>query len=360
MPNDVPDWSQLVSLGQGPVSFASVTVTGILGAANTTRWVGAVSGASPTGGPYNQGDWATDLIGGFWTCSSGGSPGTWLWSPALTSAGDLILPSSGRGSGAIQGTSLKALSDTNPQMTLDTVSTGKQGVLGFRSAGAAKWDIFKQTDDALHILDRVSGRDWLIVTTGDVATLAGPLSIPPSVGGTVAPTSYGTLAVKAFEKSGALATYDFTSIPTGFRNARLRYHLRNNSAGTSVVTDAGTFNGDTTANYNQENAIINTALTVAENLAQGSLPLSESASGGQAAGQYADGETLIFSYADTTSRKAYTKHGNRTGGDLANQNAITFGSGHWKSTAAINEITLTPGAGTGYDANSWAVLILEP
>ena len=55
----------------------SMGVTGLPGVQTSTRLVGTVSGAAPTTGTFSTSDFVVDQTGGFWVCSSGGTPGNW-------------------------------------------------------------------------------------------------------------------------------------------------------------------------------------------------------------------------------------------------------------------------------------------
>ena len=69
-----------------PTNFAPTRLTG---ATTPSRYIGGVSGAAPTGGTYNVGDWAVDKSGtpGFWICTTGSSPGPVAWSHIVTGTG---------------------------------------------------------------------------------------------------------------------------------------------------------------------------------------------------------------------------------------------------------------------------------
>ena len=86
MPNDVPDWTLSFTQLAGELTVADLKVTGLAGAATVSRYVGAVSGAAPTSGTFLQGDYVVDestTSPGFWVCTVGGTPGTWIRSESL-------------------------------------------------------------------------------------------------------------------------------------------------------------------------------------------------------------------------------------------------------------------------------------
>ena len=60
-----------------PVVTTAVSVSGLTGAANTTRLAGSTTSGAPTTGTWNLGDIVTDQTGKLWICTTAGSPGTW-------------------------------------------------------------------------------------------------------------------------------------------------------------------------------------------------------------------------------------------------------------------------------------------
>ena len=76
------------------IQAPSVAITGLTGAVNNSRWVGAVNGLAPSSGTFNVGDYVVDRTsGGFWVCVTAGSPGTWrpIGSPADIAGARLYL-----------------------------------------------------------------------------------------------------------------------------------------------------------------------------------------------------------------------------------------------------------------------------
>lgn len=62
----------------GPLTVTDLAVAGMTGAQTQSRYVGAVSGAAPTSGTFDVGDFALDVTNlTFWICTAAGSPGTW-------------------------------------------------------------------------------------------------------------------------------------------------------------------------------------------------------------------------------------------------------------------------------------------
>lgn len=66
----------LNSLGQG--FWPTLAPSGITGATQPSRYVGATAGGPPVTGTFVVGDWCNDPVYGvFWTCTTAGSPGSW-------------------------------------------------------------------------------------------------------------------------------------------------------------------------------------------------------------------------------------------------------------------------------------------
>ena len=57
--------------------MVSASASGLPGATQTSRYVGATSGGHPIVGTFNFGDWVIDTTGKMWICTGGGTPGTW-------------------------------------------------------------------------------------------------------------------------------------------------------------------------------------------------------------------------------------------------------------------------------------------
>ena len=166
MPNDVPDWTlSIQGAVAGEVEAADFKCDGLVGSQVSTRWVGAVNGAAPTQ-IDSIGDHAWDEQGGVWV-QTGTTLATWVWVPSLSAAGDLVLPSAGRGSGNILATTLKGTADAATQLVADTITTGKQASLALRSAGTTKWSVYKQTDDSFIIQNAATLRSTVVGPSSD-------------------------------------------------------------------------------------------------------------------------------------------------------------------------------------------------
>lgn len=159
------------------------------------------------------------------------------------------------------------------------------------------------------------------------------------------------------KKSGALATYDFTSIPQNFSEIELRYYLRDTTATVGVNGCLLTFNGDSAADYLVEQTTIHGAtVTAVEALTNTSINLPL-VGGGSTAGLHAAGVCDVHGYSNSVLKAVNDEHFTPTATTTGNQNKYIIGA-WWNNAAAISRLTLAPT--TGFDANSYCELWLIP
>lgn len=60
-----------------PISAIALTATGLLGAAQPSRFVGATVSGPPTSGDFQTGDFVVTYDGAIFVCTTAGSPGDW-------------------------------------------------------------------------------------------------------------------------------------------------------------------------------------------------------------------------------------------------------------------------------------------
>jgi hypothetical protein len=77
---------------QAAWEMLALTIDGLLGATNSSRYVGATASGAPTTGIFVLGDWIIDLTGKVWICTTAGQPGTWtnLVAASLPAAGGTV------------------------------------------------------------------------------------------------------------------------------------------------------------------------------------------------------------------------------------------------------------------------------
>jgi len=150
---------------------------------------------------------------------------------------------------------------------------------------------------------------------------------------------------------GTSGTVTFSSIPTTYRDLKMLIRARGDAAATTVVLNI-TFNGDTGANYDYERLTgNNTAASANNSLAQTSLAAESIVAGSAPVGLADFLEIYIANYRDTNFQKAgYATASLKVGtsaGNLTNDKKSFF----WRSTAAINSITVALSSGN-FAANS--------
>ena len=153
----------------GEVEAGDFKCDGLAGSQVATRWVGAVNGAAPTQ-IDSIGDHAWDEQGGVWV-QTGGTLATWVWVPSLNTAGDLVLPTAGRGSGKATLTSDQNTAGAGI-LQLNNPTAAHRSLIEFQVAAASKWSLGVDTTGDLVIRDNVNGLFPL-----DVAPNAGRWSL---------------------------------------------------------------------------------------------------------------------------------------------------------------------------------------
>jgi hypothetical protein len=141
--------------------------------------------------------------------------------------------------------------------------------------------------------------------------------------------------------SGAIASWDVTGISQLYNHLKVVWMGRGDNAAEQSVLMR--FNNDTGANYLWQQDIGSAAVASAANNAAATSIATNSTvvqAVGATAGRAGMAEWLIASYKDTTFNKDVT--GIAYG--PSSQNVSTHG-GMWSNTAAINRITILPGAG---------------
>lgn len=143
------------------------------------------------------------------------------------------------------------------------------------------------------------------------------------------------------------ANFDFTSIPNIYRHLQLVVQCRGNDAA-AFVTINTIFNNDSGANYDWQR-ITTTNATVAAAASAGATSMRlgvVTAAGATATNNPGMSVIQIPHYAGTVFNKTATAAGNEFQTTAASGFISETNHGVWRSTAAINRITLTPSAGS--------------
>lgn len=157
--------------------------------------------------------------------------------------------------------------------------------------------------------------------------------------------------------SNPAANIDFSSIPATYKHLLMRISAHGEYAGTTVPLLL-TMNGDGGSNYDSINYTYRkTGLVESEILASTSLYLfvSITDTGSAVANSFTSMWVYLPNYANTSVYKSFVLAGQQNYSEATNGISVGGGGGMWKSTAAINRLTLTPQNST-LSANSRATL----
>jgi hypothetical protein len=160
----------------------------------------------------------------------------------------------------------------------------------------------------------------------------------------VSPTSYESIAT--FNLGSAQSSVTFSSIPSTFKHLQIRALAKTNVASgySQIVLN---LNGDTASNYNNHQLYGFGASAGAQSA--GSQPVLYngyiSANFGSTANIF--GATIIDILDYTSTNKTKVTRG-LSGIDMNGSGAVTFGSGLWLGTTAINSITVGNDTGSNF------------
>ena len=220
--------------------------------------------------------------------------------------------------------------------------------------------IFAETVTVAHMNTHV--RDnllalWPYTANGDMKYRSGAAALTALAIGTagqVLTTNAGATApewaggMKLIEETllGApAANFDFTAIPAIYAHLKLVITGRGSNAAANIGVYM-TFNADGGANYDWERLNVNAAVPVAtEFFGQTSCSIGNFAAATAAAGLAGSSEVMFPDYAGTTFNKTYIANGLYKVGTAGTNVHIFNNYGHWRSSVAINQITITPNAG---------------
>lgn len=160
---------------------------------------------------------------------------------------------------------------------------------------------------------------------------------------------YGPVSAGALTLIGSSTpnggTFDFTSIPASYKVLKVVYLARGDTAATSTNLWVR-FNGDSGNNYDYERSLA-TATTVScdQGQAVAQVICGDVVAANGPANSADSGEITIPNYAGTTFQKSLVAISGAKNGTGAGNTFTRFASGWWRSTVAINEVTVLPAAG---------------
>jgi hypothetical protein len=194
---------------------------------------------------------------------------------------------------------------------------------------------------SLSLRNNADSADNLILTDAGLATLRNALSIPPSAGGAIAPTAYGSNAVKINELAGDGTTngITFSAIPTNFRSLMVEVYGRATNAVTNNDLQVN-LNGDGSGVYESE---------------RGSLT---GAAGSWASSQVNGGTGMILGFVTGTTAPANTFGYTRFTIGFANSSTLdklVIGDGAFASSYVAGAIQRVVSTGIWHNAAPTAV-----
>src|SRR2546430_520826 len=228
----------------GPITVTgNETVTGNLVVQGTTTLAGTTTGALSSG---NQTVSGTETVSGDLTLSS---PARLLFGAA---AGKIV-------PGATSISHRNNADNADNLLIADaglvtvrnglTVTAGDENLTAGRLLfGSATSKIVPGVTSLSH-RNNADSADNLLIADAGLITARNAIRIPPIAGGTLAPTSYGSLPVKLDEVtgSGGSGVFTFSSIPAGYRQLHIKYFGQTTNA--AAVGMTMTFKGDGGAHY---------------------------------------------------------------------------------------------------------------
>jgi len=166
--------------------------------------------------------------------------------------------------------------------------------------------------------------------TGDVVTAA---EFAKGVGSVVD----STLGV-------ASASIDFTGLPTTYAHLLIEAYLRGDTAAGNVTAGIR-FNNDSGANYNTQGLQANNTTVTGTGTLSGTSVFTQIAAASAPANAFSPLRIEIPHYAGSVNFKGLSGTSGWETTDTAAGQALNLFTGIWKSTAAINRVTLIVGAG---------------
>lgn len=152
------------------------------------------------------------------------------------------------------------------------------------------------------------------------------------------------------------ATIDLTSIPATFAHLLLVAYLRSDRA---TAADAVTvyLNGDVSAVYDYQSiAATGAAPSAGEAFAASAANVAGITGGTAPANKFSSCRVLFPHYAGTTGHKAFRSRFARVSGTTTGLLEVGGVAGFWRSTSAINRITVRPLIGSNLVAGSRVTL----
>jgi len=184
--------------------------------------------------------------------------------------------------------------------------------------------------------------------TGAAGSAGGTGATGPQ-GATGAGAAGGMTLIGSQILSGTSATLDVSSIGAGYKDLWIQIYARTNKASQATSLCRLTFNADSTAgHYHNEFNYVGSATGDADESNSGGASVTVPAATGTA-NSFGIGDFRVPGYSQTTGWKLWNYQNTVFAGST---NITVNGGGVWASTAAVNEVTLTPTDGSSFIAGS--------
>ena len=144
--------------------------------------------------------------------------------------------------------------------------------------------------------------------------------------------------------AGDATSVTFSSIPASYDHLEVSVYTRTDRSAVNDVVNM-TFNTDTTASNYDHQELQGAATTVSANTDAANYRVGVYPAASEGANEFGVGTTTIYNYTKTD------RHKHRLTVMSSTERVLLY-SRRWESTAAINQIVLTPNAGTNFLAGS--------
>lgn len=157
----------------------------------------------------------------------------------------------------------------------------------------------------------------------------------------------GIGAISDTTLGGSAANIDITSISATYAHLLIVAYARSDSASGVAINHLVQFNGDTAANYDwQKLQGSAAAVSAGEVFASTSLAIGLMPTNPAGANLFSVHMAFIPHYAGTTNNKVCLSINSMKFGVTTGSMAVGLNGGFWRSSAAINRITLLPASGS--------------
>ena len=153
-----------------------------------------------------------------------------------------------------------------------------------------------------------------------------------------------TLIASSTVGGGGVASIDFTSIPSTYTDLLLVTSVRSNDAGVrtalniTVNGSASTYSSRLVRGY--DNTTVDSATGGSTSINTFRVPAA-----GNTASTFSNDSTYIPNYAGSTNKSMSLDNTSETNIASGTTNYMSLSAGLWSTTSAINQVTLTLGAG---------------